>query len=126
MEMILLYKKVIMIALILMSFTLVGWTSWEEGYIQEIKSGEVIFENTNKYTYIKTQDINDKVYMNNVIVIYKEKGEWVNNYLTVLKDNNIYKFKISYTLFNALLNGDKINICYSLNENKILEICKYK
>jgi len=121
-----LYKKVIMIALILMSFTLVGWTSWEEGYIQEIKSGEVIFENTNKYTYIKTQDINDKVYMNNVIVIYKEKGEWVNNYLTVLKDNNIYKFKISYTLFNALLNGDKINICYSLNENKILEICKYK
>jgi len=116
-----------MIVFILLSLTLsVGWASWEEKYIQKIKTGKVIFENTNKYTYIKTEDINDKIYMNNVIVVYKEEGAWIDNYLTVLKDNNIYKFKIDYTMFNALLNGDKINIGYSLNENKITEICKYK
>ena len=120
------YKKVIIITLILMSFTLVGWASWEEKYIQNIKTRKVIFENTNKYTYIKTEDINDKMYMNNVIVVYKEQGAWTDNYLTVLKNNNIYKFKMDYTIFNALLNGDKINIGYSLNENKITEICKYK
>ena len=120
-------NKRMMIVFILLSLTLsVGWASWEEKYIQKIKTGKVIFENTNKYTYIKTEDINDKIYMNNVIVVYKEEGAWIDNYLTVLKDNNIYKFKIDYTMFNALLNGDKINIGYSLNENKITEICKYK
>jgi len=126
------YKKVLVIILLLMSFTSIGWTSFEELYFQKIRNKEIIFENTSKYTYIKTENINDRIYINNVIVIRKESGDAMlgslfrDSYITIMKDNKFYKMKTTNLILDSLLIGDKINIGFSVNQNKLVEICKYK
>ena len=120
-------KLIIIIFSLICLFMCSGWYAWGEGFYQRIKNKETIFENTNRFIYIKMEEVSDKVNMNNLIIITKSSDQIFLDYdFEVMNNNNFYKFKTYKTIYDATLVGDKINIYYSPKDNKITEICKYK